>query len=227
VVPDWPNRLRINSGLERVGAGWLPREDWRPLTAAELSFLLAEDSRPRSLSLLSSHEDEIPVVAETFDLRNLNLLSIPHHLLARWWALMEQREDPSGGVDIASFLRHLLEFCTFKQVPVPESCAGAVLVTGPGQRSLRSEGSGQEPVPGNWRALVNLGDEASAFLFQNVHPGTSLSGHPWVEEHADRPVFRCTLAPREGAWVPQRGCPVDGTTVSRNDLDILLVLLGD
>jgi hypothetical protein len=98
------------------------------------------------------------------------------------------RQGNPTGVDaegFQSFLRGIVDFCRFKGVPLPSTCAFDVLVTAPGRASTRVDAAagclaglafdlpptcstplaeGMTPRP---LGAVNLGDEAVSLVFLN------------------------------------------------------------
>jgi len=158
----WADRLRLNSGIERVGAGLHPRADWRPPTADELSVLV--DEAPPGVNPLRT-----------------NLLAIPARLRAAWW----EHVDQAGYERFAS---ELLEFLRFKDLPLPVLCAIEVTVSRPDQTGTRfHEANKAAPL-----AVVNLGDEASHIVMSNLPPPAmadrffeARSAYPLVRIHLD------------------------------------------
>jgi len=142
----WAERLRLNSGIERVDAGLHPRADWRPPTADELSVLV--DEAPPGVNPLRT-----------------NLLAIPARLRAAWWDHVDQ-----AGYE--RFASDLLDFLRFKDVSLPALCEIEVTVSRPDQTGTRlHEANNAGPL-----AVVNLGDEASHIVMSNLPPPAMADG---------------------------------------------------
>jgi len=222
----WTERLRLNGGIERVGARFHPRSDWRPPAPDELAQLV----------------DEAPADADALRAR---LLVIPAWLRAAWW----------NQVDRASYERfasELLDFLRFKAVPLPALCEVRVTVSRPGQRGTRLDptmgdlsGLGPAPsLPGTAEvAAINLGDEATDVVLLNLPPaamadmiGGRAGSAPalplthlvprFFEARSGYPLVRIRLDPGEGLWFPAGDVVHDGWTCEKRDLDVVLTICG-
>ena len=85
----WPERLRINGGIQCAAGRFYPRGDWRQPNAEELALLLGS---PGTTACTSGAPDAIlpPTQAALF--------TIPPHVRAAWWAVAD-------GLRPASFRR--------------------------------------------------------------------------------------------------------------------------
>jgi hypothetical protein len=243
----WPDRLRVNSGVEPRDGRFFPRADWR-LPA------------PEELALLTT--DGAPAVPDGFRRQALSLFHIPEHLRRRWWDLAARQGDPAG-IDaeaFQAFLRDVVAFCRFKGLPLLPACAFDVVVTAPGRVSTRVDaaagclaGLGFDlpptcAVPATEGAIprplgaVNLGDEVTSLVLLNLPAarlldrlgiGEGAAGAcPTLGELARRfltsfpayPLVRVLLRPGDGYWLPAGGVVTDGYTVDKQEPDVLLLV---
>jgi hypothetical protein len=243
----WPDRLRVNSGVEARGEHFFPRGDWR-LPAPEELALLADD-------------DGVPAAPDGFRREALSLFHVPEHLRRRWWDLAARQGNPAGidAEGFQAFLRGVIDFCRFKGLPLLPSCAFDLVVTAPGRPSTRVDaaagclaGLAFDPPPtrslppaeGTARPLgaVNLGDEATSLVLLNL-PAARLRDRlrtapgapvvcPTLAELTRRfltsfptyPLVRVLLRPGDGYWLPAGGAVADGSTMDKQELDVLLVV---
>jgi hypothetical protein len=238
----WPERLRVNSGVEARDGRFFPRGDWRPPAPEELALLAGGDGAPAS--------------ADGFRAEALSLFHVPEHLRRRWWDLAARQANPAGidAAEFEAFLRAVVDFCRFKGLPLPRTCAFDVVVTAPGRASTRvdaaagclaglafdlppTEGTAPRPL-----GAVNLGDEATSLVFLNLpaarlqdklHAAPGSPGdYPTPGELARRflssfpayPLVRVLLAPGDGYWLPAGGIVADGYTVDKQEPDVLLLI---
>jgi hypothetical protein len=166
---DLQGRLRIGIGVEKCDGGFFPRGPWRSPDDGELAHLVAGQAGPNAPD-------------------RVELFKLPAHLCAQWWQLLERAGDGAGagrlpGYD--AFLAQLADFLAFKELAIDDPVSCEVVVSRPGQRSVRWDpaagralGLGctvapQTPCtslesrslcrPRLWGA-VNLGDEATSFV---------------------------------------------------------------
>jgi hypothetical protein len=242
----WPDRLRVNSGVEAREEHFFPRADWRLPAPEELALLASDDGAPAAL--------------DGFRREALSLFHVPGHLRRRWWDLAARQDNPAG-LDTAGFqgfLRGVVDFCCFKGLLLLPTCACDVVVTAPGRTSTRLDASagclaglafdlpptcpvppaeGTAPRP---LGAVNLGDEATSLVLLNL-PAARLRdrlrtapGAPsvcgTVGELAQRfltsfpayPLVRVLLRPGDGYWLPAGGVISDGYTMDKQEPDVLL-----
>jgi hypothetical protein len=243
----WPDRLRVNSGVEARDGHFFPRADWR-LPA------------PEELALLT--DDGTTAAPDGFRREALSLFHVPGHLRRRWWDLAARQGNPTG-IDaeaFQAFLRGVVEFCRFKGLPLLPTCAFDVVVTAPGRASTRVDGAagclaGLEfdlpptcPVPPaegtTPRPLgaVNLGDEATSLVLLNlpaarlqdrlrtaqgaagVCPTLGELGLRFLTSFPAYPLVRVLLRPGDGYWLPAGGVVADGYTMDKQEPDVLLLV---
>jgi hypothetical protein len=232
---DWPRRLLLAAGVEREGAAFFPRSNWRPPDDREVDLLTRQG------------------LADC-----LSLFQLPRHLFTAWGRLLE-RAGVSGegrleGFD--AFVADVAEFLAFKDLPVPEGAAFDLLVSTPGLRSLPRKGMAPGltfslaahapyPVEGatRWPRLwggVNLGEESTSLLFINLLAAELLAelrrrypdpfAPSTLAELADRfltlcpdyPPVRLRIEPGEGFRLPAAAILVDGCTLDKTEPDLLL-----
>jgi len=220
VRPAWAERLRVNGGIERVGARCHPRPDWRPLTPGEMTLLV----------------DEAPPAA---DPPRADLLAIPARLQAAWW-------DQAGQSSYERFAGDLLEFLRFKDLSLPAMCEVEVAVSRPGQVGTRpgpeigSLGGLAAPAAASAPVVVaiNLGDEPTHIVLVNLSPpalvglvGAAGDAAPlpladlagrFFEARPAYPLLRIRLDPREGLAFPAGGAIFDGWTCDKREPDVVL-----
>jgi hypothetical protein len=224
--------LERNNGIRHEGTLVLPRDDWRPLTAAELGSIVQENAG----------RDAVVSPAE------LALIQIPEALRIAWWAEAEKSEAevplPSA---FESVFAKVVEFLRFKRLPLPEQMSLHVAVTAPGLASTRmgTEGGGglgfgepHRPV-----ACINFDDEPGFVVLCELPPpalvqqlatsigvekASALSPSELVTQFftafPDRPLLRVRLDPGEGIWLSPLGVIHDGWTQDKRDLDVMLHL---
>jgi hypothetical protein len=240
----WPDRLRVNSGVEARGEHFFPRADWR-LPAPEELALLAND-------------DGAPAAPDGFRREALSLFHVPEHLRRRWWDLAARQGNPAGidAEGFQAFLRGVVDFCRFKGLPLLPTCACDLVVTAPGRVSTRVDAAAGclaglafdlppacslPPAEGTTRPLgaVNLGDEPTSLVLLNL-PGARLRDRlctapgvcPTLGELARQfltsfpayPLVRVLLRPGDGYWLPAGGAVTDGYTLDKQEPDVLLVV---
>ena len=243
----WPDRLRINGGVEAPDGYFFPRADWRVPAPEELALLTGDDGAPAAPDGLRREA--------------LSLFRLPEHLRRRWWDLAARQDNPAA-IEVAafqSFLRDVVAFCRFKGLPLLPTCAFDVVVTAPGRASTRVDTAAGclaglafdlpptcsvPPAEGTPRPLgaVNLGDEATSLVFLNL-PAARLQDRlrtapgapgacPTLGELAQRfltsfpayPLVRVLLRPGDGYWLPAGGVVTDGYTMDKQEPDVLLLV---
>jgi hypothetical protein len=170
----WPDRLQLNSGVETRDGRFFPRGDWRPPAPEELALLAGGGGAPAA--------------PDRFRTDALSLFHVPEQLRRRWWDLAARQADPAGldAEGFQAFLRAVVDFCRFKGVPLPPTCAFDVVAAAPGRASTRvdaaagclaglafdlppacpvapAEGAAPRPL-----GAVNLGDEATSLVLLNL-----------------------------------------------------------
>jgi hypothetical protein len=168
---DWPRRLLVGAGVEEAEARFFPREPWRPPTADELALLVMGPT------------PEAPPEAGC-----VWLFALPEHLRSAWWDLLDQATGPGDGLPgFDGFVDRLGGFLTFKEFPLPEAARCDVVVSRPGERSVRWDADARRPgglacslapwAPwpgadaGGWPRLwggINLGDEETSVVLLNL-----------------------------------------------------------
>ncbi len=228
-------RIDLNSGVEESDS-FQPRDDWRSLSAQELSALLAE----------------VPGIGTGLPATHLGVLEIPERIRRAWWREAQKSRENEGFQGVFS---SLIEFLRFKKLPFPELVHLEVAVNAPGLASTRAGSSGarqglayrDRPAVGKNRArqtlgLVNLGDEASFVVLLPLPPSTLAARLEAVGESGARALspdrlvnryfevfpreglLRLRLEPGEGLWLSPRGVVHDGWTRGKGDLDVVLSL---
>jgi hypothetical protein len=169
----WLDRLRVNSGIEAQDEHFFPRADWRLPTPEEL-VLLANDGAPTA--------------PNAFRREALSLFHVPEHLRRRWWDLAARQGNPAA-IDAEAlqvFLRGVVDFCSFKGLPLLPTCAFDVVVTAPGRPSTRVDAAAAclgglafdlpstsfvslaERATPRPLGAVNLGDETTSLVLLNL-----------------------------------------------------------
>jgi hypothetical protein len=171
---DWP-RLLIGAGVQEADGGFFPLPTWRPPTAAERDLLIGGADRPTDAAELQD---------------SVCLFQLPGHLRSQWWTLLEPAAGALGigplpGFD--GFVRNVVEFLAFKELPIPAGTRCTVVVSNPAQHSV-SWGlptaapvgmrcnlppstpwpmDDEHPRPHLWGA-INLGDEQTSVVMINL-----------------------------------------------------------
>ena len=237
-VPGWAGRLERNGGVELDRARVRPRDDWKPLTAAELEPLVGSDGGRDAM------------LAPT----DLGLMQLPERLRSAWWDEAERSgEALTPGPGDERLLSELVEFFRFKRLPLPEHVSLEVVVSVPGMSSTRTDAAGlleglgfgdrvatREQPARQALGIVNLGDEASFIVLLELPPATLVARLEAAGERAARalapralvaryfaefsqqPCLRLRLAPGEGLWLSPFGVVHDGSTQGKRDLDVVL-----
>ena len=246
LAPDWAARLAVGTGVREADGRFFPRGPWRPLTADEMSLLIA------------GPEDGPEKDAEAGC-----LFQIPGHLRAAWWELLdrsvEAKETALPGFD--DFAGQVAEFLRFKQMEVPPGLQMEAVVTAAGRCSMRSDPETGAPaglgpslapwavcglpeggvLPRLW-AVVNLGDEDTRLVLVAVpiqglaahlalrHPDQPLPAtvgelvRCFLREFPDCPPIRLRLGPGEGFRLPSGGLVLDGDATDKQEPDVLLLI---
>jgi hypothetical protein len=117
----------------------------------------------------------------------VGLFQLPEHLRSEWWKLLEQAAEAleDGRLPgFETFVRQVVEFLAFKDLPVPEGACCEVVVSNPGQRSVHGGPETNRPVglrchlapwplaegprgPRLWGG-INLGDEETSVVLINL-----------------------------------------------------------
>jgi hypothetical protein len=244
----WPDRLRVNSGVEARDGHFFPRADWRLPAPEELAILTGDGGAPAD--------------PDDFRREALSLFHVPEHLRRRWWDLAARQGNPAGieAEGFQAFLRGVVDFCGFKGLPLLPTCAFDVVVTAPGRASTRVDAAagclaglafnlpptcsvppagGTTPRP---LGAVNLGDETTSLVLLNL-PAARLQDRlrtapgapgvcPTLGELARRfmtsfpayPLVRVLLRPGDGYWLPAGGVVSDGYTMDKHEPDVLLLI---
>ena len=221
-------RLRLNTGVERVGVRFHPRPDWRPMAPDEVAMLV----------------DEAPSAADRL---RTSLLAIPSRLRAAWWDHIDQ-------TTYERFASELLGFLRFKDLPLPSRCEVEVAVSRTDQAGTRLDPAtgglgGLAPTPSTPGALrapvvaaINLGDEATHIVQLNLpaaamadlvgEAGTAPAlpladlAPRFFEMRPAYPLVRIRLDPGEGLWFPAADVVSDGWTCEKRELDVVLTIRG-
>jgi hypothetical protein len=171
---DWPRWILVGAGVEEADGCFYPRSTWRPPTTDELAVLLRSADEPTSPEEMEA---------------SLCLFQLPGHLRSEWWQLLEQAMGVLGEGRLPgfeAFVRQVVEFLAFKDLPIPEGARCTVVVSNPGQRSvawgpeashaggLRCNLAAHEPwrVAEEWTGPrlwggINLGDEETSVVLIN------------------------------------------------------------
>jgi hypothetical protein len=185
----WPDRLRLNGGVERAGTRVHPRTDWRPLSAEELAVLVEEipqgagpphpapaGTRPPAVASADGEEVLAPLRA--------GVLVIPARLRQAWWRTAGQSgPETQGGEDYRRFVVELLEFLRFKRLPLPARCEVEVMASRPHQPGTRLDPDGSlsglrfaATAADQRTAAINLGDGTTHLVLLNL-PAESMRAH--------------------------------------------------
>jgi hypothetical protein len=233
---DWPRRLQVGAGVEKVDGCFYPLPSWRTPTPGELAVLVQ-----------TSDETELEAC--------VGLFQLPGHLLSEWWKLLEQAAGTLGdgrlpGFD--TFVSQMVEFLAFKDLPVPKVARCDVLVSNPGQPSgpmgLQcslapwTEWPAAEDI--RWPRLwggINLGDEPTSVVLINLscrqldaelrrrlpEPAPTTVGE-LVEQFLhccwDYPTVRLILGSGEGYRLPWGGLILDRCASGKQEPDVLLMI---
>jgi hypothetical protein len=240
--PDWTARLAVGTGVREADGRFFPRGPWRPLTADEMSLLIADPENDAEAGCL---------------------FQIPDHLRAAWWDLLDRSVEAGGTAlpEFEEFTRQVAEFLRFKHMEVPPSLQMEAVVTAAGRCSMRSDPdagtpAGLGPSLAPWAAcalpeggvlprlwsVVNLGDEDSRLVLIAVpiqtlaanltlrHPdrpmpttGGELVGS-FLREFPDCPPIRLRLGPGEGFRLPSGGLILDADATDKQEPDVLLLI---
>ena len=160
--------------MARASANW-PRQiaDGRPLDFANIAWQTPSDG-------LNSKHSSLRPPTRTCGGANICLFVIPEHLRTRCWAILAlEVEAMTSGSAMKPFAREILEFTSFKQVPVPRQCRFELTVSPPGRPDLSHAAEPDTVLAGSSSAerntkhappiaRVNLGDERSAMIFLNL-----------------------------------------------------------
>jgi hypothetical protein len=126
LLTDLSARLSVGSA-EAVGDRFFSGHAWRPPTPDELSLLVgtADEATPA---------EELTA--------NLCLFRLPDHLRAELWTRLEQAAEALGDANLpgfAAFASGVGEFLAFKGLPLPADARCGLLVSDPGQESVRRD----------------------------------------------------------------------------------------
>jgi hypothetical protein len=232
----------VGTGVSEADGRFFPRGPWRPLTADEISLLIA---------------------APEEDAESGCLFQIPAHLRAAWWELLD-RSVEAGDAALPGFedyTRQVAEFLRFKHMDVPPSLQMEAMVTAAGRCSMRSDPETGAPaglgpslapwaacalpegsvLPRLW-AVVNLGDEDTQLVLiaapiQTLaadvalrHPGQPLATtvgelvDRFLREFPDCPPIRLRLGPGEGFRLLAGGLILDADATDKQEPDVLLLI---
>jgi hypothetical protein len=170
---DWSRRLLVGSGIEEAESCFFPRGPWRPPLETELCLLVSDPAK--------AAPEEGGVFTRLFQL--------PGHLRSLWWKLLEQAAD-LGDSELRGFndfVDQVGEFLVFKGQAFPERARCDVVVSRPGQRSVRWDAEANrlaglscslaprapwplvaETRPPRLWGGINLGDEETSFVLVNL-----------------------------------------------------------
>jgi hypothetical protein len=230
-------RLERNGGVRHEGEHFHPRNDWRPLEAAELSSLLGE----------------LPARDAVLSPAQLGLIQIPDRLRAAWWDEAERSGVTTGGGSFELIFSKIADFLRFKRLPMPERVSLSVAVSAPGLSSTRVDAGGtlqglafgesstvSASIGGPTIAFINLGDETTHLVVLEFPPAVlvrrleeasvqeagSFEPKVLVQRYfgsfPDQPLLRVRLEPGEGLWLSPFGVVHDGWTAGKADLDVIL-----
>lgn len=183
VPARWPERIEIRCG-----------PDWEHVGASEIGELVTAT----------------PGLDEVLPAGRAALIALPAHLRESWWQAAEGIDEappggappggaPSGAELYPRFVQAVVDFFSFKRLPMPESCSFDVRVSKPGLATTRFDGSDA----GELVAWINLGDEDSRVVVDDV---------------------RLRLGAGEGVWLTAPHCAVDGDTRGKSEIDVVLTL---
>lgn len=231
----WDTRLAVNDGSERRGDAQFPQPNWRSVSDDERQLLVDQ------------------CAADTLPADCAGLLVIPEHVRQTWWDAAEQSESLEGELPgYQRFVTQLVEFLSFKRLPLPAQCSFDVVASRPEQSSTRVNPStqalaglahsaaGLPPLGAHLRTLafINLGDEATHLVLCNLgrddlHAFVPPERAPadtrgltaeFLRLYPDYPLIRIRLEPGDGLWLPETGAIVDGWTVGKQEADVILTL---
>jgi hypothetical protein len=246
LAPDWAARLAVGTGVREADGRFFPRGPWRPLTADELTLLIAGS-----------------VDGPEKDAEAGCLFQIPGHLRAAWWHLLDSSVEAKNAAlpGFEDFTRQVAEFLRFKHMDVPPSLQMEAVVTAAGRCSMRSDPDTGAPaglgpslapwavcgwvegivLPRLW-AVVNLGDEDTQLVLiavpiQGLAANLALRypGRPmpttvgelvgwFLREFPDSPPVRLRLGSGEGFRLPSAGLILDGDATDKQEPDVLLLI---
>jgi hypothetical protein len=211
---DWSQRILLGTPEHGTGNDLLACSAWRTAGEGEVDLLV--DPSPAT----SPGPDD-----------SLCLFQLPRHLLDTWWRLLERAgETGSGHLEgFDAFAVEVARFLAFKEIPVPEGARFDLLVTGPGQVSVRLEGPAPDPAADAGSRLwgaINLGTEAASLVFLNLPPRAlegELVSH-FLTLFPDYPLVRLRIEPGEGYRLPAGGLHTAGCTLDQADPDVWLLV---
>lgn len=172
---DWPRRLFVGTGVDETDGQFVPRHEWRPPTDDELALLVQATDGP------STSEELNDCVC---------LFQLPGHLGVEWWNLLDRSAESLAAGHLPgfdAFANQVIEFLTFKGLPIPDSARCNVVVSDPTQRlvhwgpgasrpgGLHCNVASDTPWPGQaernlprlWGG-INLGDEDTSVALVNL-----------------------------------------------------------
>jgi hypothetical protein len=219
----WPERLRLNDGVDAADPGLRPRPVWRPPTEVELALLVDDP------------DDAGPARAE-----HIQTFTLPEHLRARWWQVAEQLTEAPADDSPAyrAFVNDVASFLGFKGLPLPPRAVFDVVLSPPGPPVADRPAA----VPSAVVAGINLGDGPTSLVFLNLPPArlavllqprAEVGEHPgappglarrFLTAHPDYPLVRLLLEPGEGVWLPAGGGAFHRHPAEGEDLDVWLVI---
>jgi len=149
-----------------------------------------------TISHLKDNSSKTPILDEPANWDNhICLYKIPEHLRQKWWSLAG--ENPQHGPVFTPFFEEFRDYASFKGIPVTTQHKLNVVVRMPGELYERE---GDVAL----RSVINLGDEQGSVVVNGEK------------------IF---LSPGDGLWVPDR-CVVElADTLSKQDADVLMLVL--
>jgi hypothetical protein len=197
--------------------------DWRQRIAvqARSGFLPPED---RELDILA------PVALVPSASQNLEvclcLFRLPQHLCSAWWQLVAQSGASVQGhlPGFDKFAGDVAEFLAFKEMAVPTGAAFELLVSTPGLQSISCRAAHPALADSLAQDVPAANDDAT--LGSQLWGGINLGEEPslLVFTNSQAPAVRFKMEPGEGFRLPVAGMLVDGCTMDKTELDVLLLI---
>jgi hypothetical protein len=167
---------------------------WRPASAAELTALVLDPTRPTAREELQAC---------------VCLFVVPMHLRSAFWDLLAgaQERGAISSDEFSTFAAEVARFLAFKELPVPAGAEFDLVLNRPGQRASLAVSS--------LCGLINLGEDAASVVFLGVPANEG--------EASDHTAVRFRIQPGEGARIPA-GVLLTSDHIEREQPDVLLLI---